>query len=122
MFSAVAAPIWNEVRQELYAFRGLMIFLQAEWVVPTRRTVYATDSSEAGWAFTQATWTACDIEAMARVKERSCFKRVYGRHARASALINAGLGDFLPNVNDEELWDLAQDFAEIPTRLLLPHL
>ena len=99
-----------------------MIFLQAEWVVPTHPAVYATDSLEAGWAFTRATWTACDIEAMARVKERSRFKRVYGRHARASALINAGLGDFLPDINDEEFWDLAQDFAEIPPRLLLPHL
>ena len=44
----VAAPIWDGVRQELYAFRGLMIFVQAEWVVPTQPTVYATDSSEAG--------------------------------------------------------------------------
>ena len=47
----MAAPICDGVRQELYAFRGLVIFLQAEWVVPTHPTVYATNSSEAGWAF-----------------------------------------------------------------------
>ena len=90
--------------------------------MPTHPTVYATDSSEAGWAFTEATWTPPDIEAMTRVKERSRFKRVFGRRARASALLNAGLGDFLPDINDDEFWHLSQDFAEIPPRLLLPQL
>ena len=59
--------------------------LQSEWLVPTFDTVFATDLSEAGWAFTQAAWTSADVAAGAR------FKRTFGRQARASALIAAGL-------------------------------
>ena len=34
------APLWDGVRAELYAFRGLMVFLESDWIVPTLPTVY----------------------------------------------------------------------------------
>ena len=30
----VAAPMWDEVWREVFTFRGLTIFLQAEWLTP----------------------------------------------------------------------------------------
>ena len=56
----VAAPLWDGVRAELYAFRGLMIYLEADWWVPVHPAVYATDSSEAGLAFTESQWRLTD--------------------------------------------------------------
>ena len=106
------------MRAELYAFRGLMIFLESTWLIPTHPIVYATDSSEAGWAFTQSSWDEECVISACRTKERSRFTKVFGRQARLSALISAGLGDYLPEKNASE--DLDQDFAEILANLLVP--
>ena len=119
-FYVEAAEMWNEVRQELYAFRGLMIYLQADWSVPVFGTVFASDSSEAGWAFTSAEWPEADIARVCRVRERARFKKLFSRRARHSALLQAGLGEYLPELGERETWDMDESFDEVPARLLVP--
>ena len=116
------SPVWDGVRQELFTFRGLMIVLESEWLIPSHPVVYATDSSEGGWAFTGARCHESDIRAACHLQERSRFVKLFGRQARASALISAGLGDDRPDKSGSEHWAFVQDFVEIPPRLLLPQL
>ena len=47
---------------------------------------------------------------------------MFGAQARASALIGAGLGDYLPDRGDGAVWVLTPDVGEVPARLLVPKL
>ena len=73
-----------------------MLFLQAEWPIPVRGTVYATDSSESGWAFTRAQWDAAEVLQVCRILGRARFRREFGTQARASALISAASENVCP--------------------------
>ena len=51
-------PIWGTVREELRAFKGLMILAASSWVTPWSSIVYACDSFLKGYSVQSALWDA----------------------------------------------------------------
>lgn len=82
--------LWDSVREELIAFRGLMIFLQSDWARPWNDLVACSDSSTTGYGVSTAYWPRGTVGECGRILERTRFKRVGGCDARESALTSAG--------------------------------
>ena len=83
------APLWDSVRGELRAFRGLMVLAFAHWDRPWSNMVYSTDASEDGFGITVAEWDIADVGLIGRVSEKSRWK-LGAERAREGALVAAG--------------------------------
>ena len=122
--------LWNSVREELIAFRGLMIFLQSDWARPWNDLVACSDSSTTGYGVSTAYWPRETVGECGRILERTRFKRVGGCDARESALTSAGFvrdsvtGDWvagdIPSSEylEKSGWSLDRSFPEVPAKLL----
>ena len=122
--------LWPSVREELAVFKGLMVFLHADWCRPWNKYVTATDSSMQGFGVVSSYWEVDDVASVGRELERSRFKKLGMHSARDSALTAAG---FIKDeatqewragwaTSDEYLtrsgWALNREFKEVPGRLL----
>ena len=94
---AEVAPLWPSVREEVRAWKGLMIFLL--WGRRWSELVTQSDASEQGRGVRTSFWTQSQVSAVGRIAERSRF-RFSGHSARESALSAAGL------VRDPLFWSL----------------
>ena len=124
------APLWTTVREELSVFRGLMIFLHADWARPWNTYVTATDSSLEGFGVVSSHWQQHEVASAGRNLERARFRKLGSHSARASALTAAGFvhdeatdqwkAGWLdsPSYLEHTGWALAQEFKEIPGYLL----
>lgn len=65
-------PLWPAVRRELEAFRGLMIYLQADWWRPWNNLVSSSDASLEGYGVSTAFWDPSDITAFPHAPEWRC--------------------------------------------------
>lgn len=122
--------LWNSVREELIAFRGLMIFLQSDWARPWNDLVACSDSSTTGYGVSTVYWPRETVGECGRILERTRFKRVGGCDARESALTSAGFvrdsvtGDWvagdIPSSEylEKSGWSLDHSFPEVPAKLL----
>ena len=130
----IPTRLWDSVREELIAFRGLMIFLQSDWARPWNDLVTCSDSSTTGYGVSTAFWPQEVVGECGRVLERTRFKRVGGCDARESALTSAGFvrdsvtgawvaGD-IPSSDylSKSGWSLDKSFPEIPAQFLAKSL
>ena len=124
------STLWSSVREEMQAFRSLMIYLHADWTRPWNTYVTASDSSLTGYGVVSSTWTSLEVSKVGRCLERGRFKKKGSHSARDSALTAAGF------VRDEVArewragvleaneflslsgWELNHDFLEVPGYLL----
>ena len=79
------AMIWAEVRYELRAFRGIMLFVASFWEWQWSNTVYAVDASLSGYGVVQSWWSLDKVREVGRVNERSRY-RLGAETARRHAL------------------------------------
>ena len=122
--------LWETVREEISVFKGLMIFLHAEWCRPWNGYVVATDASLHGFGVVSSHWKVDDVATVGRELERGRFKKMGMHSAREAALTAAG---FVRNELTKEWkagwcssedylarsgWALNHDFVEVPGRLL----
>ncbi|CAE7509286.1 unnamed protein product, partial [Symbiodinium microadriaticum] len=122
--------LWESARQELKAFKGLMIFLHADWTRPWNPYVTATDSSLQGFGIVSSFWRREEVAQVGRTLERSRFRKLGSHSARDSALQAAGFTkDEITNawkvgeIDSDTLlhqhgWELEKSFAEVPGHLL----
>ena len=123
-------PLWRTVREELFAFRSLMIYLHADWTRPWNNYVAASDSSLGGFGVVSSIWQLEDVSEVGRQLERGRFKRIGSHSARESALTSAGFvrdevtrewkAGWLDDDDYLQLsgWGLNKSFKEVPGRLL----
>ena len=71
----VGGPLWPSVIAELEAYRGLMVFLEADWSREWSRLVCVTDASETGYGVSTMQWPVEEVAAAGRLEERSRFER-----------------------------------------------
>eukprot|EP00435_Cladocopium_sp_Y103_P072928 s29_g41.t2 len=124
------AVLWKSVREEIFVFRSLMIYLHADWARPWNTYVSASDASLTGFGVVSSFWKREDVARVGRLQERSRFKRLGSHSAREAALTTAGfVRDQVTNewvagwMDDEHYlqhsgWGLNKDFAEVPAHLL----
>ncbi|CAK0841912.1 unnamed protein product, partial [Prorocentrum cordatum] len=130
-------PLWSSAREELVAFAGAMVFIEADWEQPWTPYVYASDASLHGFGASQPLCLTADVAAVGRVPEVSRY-RLGGARAREHAFEVAGFKvdpesgeverDFLgrPARLDREAreileaarWEHNDDFPEVPSSLL----
>lgn len=122
--------LWNSVREELEAFKGLMIFLQADWWRPWNTLVSCSDSSTTGFGVSTSFWSRDTVARCGHVCERSRFRKLGAHSARDSALTAAGFvqdsvtGKWIVGELDSSEylkasgWELNTSFEEIPAELL----
>ncbi len=84
------ATLWRTAREELISFRGLMIYLHADWTRPWNPYVTSSDASLSGFGIVSSTWSMEDVAEIGRCQERSRFKKLGSHSARDPALTNAG--------------------------------
>ena len=84
------AVLWHTVREELSVFRGLMIYLHADWTRPWNNYVSASDASLSGFGIVSSIWSREDVAEVGRCQERGRFKKLGSHSARNVALTNAG--------------------------------
>eukprot|EP00439_Symbiodinium_sp_Y106_P036841 s1194_g4.t1 len=103
------AVLWESVREELTVFRGLMIFLHADWGRPWNTYVTATDSSLEGYGVVSSQWLQHEVANVGRNLERARFRKLGSHSARASALTSAGF------VHDEttDRWKAGWKYPDI---------
>ena len=68
--------LWDTVKEELRVFRGLMIFLHADWTRPWNPYVSACDASEQGYGVVSSTWRPEEVAKLGRIPERSRFRKL----------------------------------------------
>ena len=83
-------PLWETAREELRAFKGLMIFLHADWCRGWNNYVVATDASMTGYGVVSSIWQDSDVAAVGRELERGRFRKLGSHSAREAALTAAG--------------------------------
>ena len=122
--------LWRSVREELFVFRSLMIYLHADWARPWNTYVSASDASLSGFGIVSSTWSREDVAEVGRLHERGRFKRAGPHSARESALTTAGfvrdeatnewVAGWLDDADYLQLsgWALNREFREVPSRLL----
>lgn len=122
--------LWKSVREELFAFRSLMIYLHSDWTRPWNNYVSASDSSLGGYGVVSLVWKRSEVARVGRNLERGRFKRIGPHSARESALTSAGfVRDEVTNewkagsLEDQEYlqlsgWGLNEAFEEVPGYLL----
>ena len=123
-------PLWFEVRNELAAFKGLMILVSAEWDWQWTPHVFSVDASLSGYGVVKPLWGVEDVRAVGRVSERSRYKlggtqaRAHATHAAGVALGYSGklvvndLGDPLLKDSVDTDWIVNQDSPEAPSHML----
>ena len=130
--SAYTQPqtLWRTVREELQAFRGLMIFLHADWARSWNPYVTTTDSSLQGYRVVSF-WPSSTVAEVGRLQERS---RAGSHSARESALTAAGFvkdeytqawkAGWFDDAEDLHMsgWGLEKDFKEVPSHMLCASL
>ena len=62
------AKLWDTVRDELRCFRGLMMFLHADWTRQWNTYVSACDASEQGFGVVSAIWQPDEVARVGRGK------------------------------------------------------
>jgi hypothetical protein len=129
-----AVPLWDSVREELEAFRGLMVFLHSDWWRSWNPLVSSSDASLEGFGVSTAFWPIEEVKKVGRQVERARFRRPSTTHARHSALGAAGfVQDELTKkwrsreLDDEEFveasgWEINPAFTEVPSELLAKQL
>ena len=122
--------LWKTVREELFVFRSLMIYLHADWGRQWNNYVTASDSSLTGYGVVSSYWDREDVARVGRLQERSRFRKLGAHSARESALTSAGfVRDEVSNewiagwLDDDDYlklagWALNKDFQEVPAQLL----
>ena len=127
-------PLWDSVREELEAFRGLMVFLHSDWWRSWNPLVSSSDASLEGFGISTAFWPIEEVKRVGRQVERARFRRPSTTHARHSALGAAGfVQDELTKkwrnreIGDEEFveasgWEVNPAFSEVPSELLAKQL
>ena len=122
--------LWESAREELRAFKGLMIFLHADWTRPWNPYVTATDSSLQGFGIVSSFWRRENVAQVGRTLERSRFRKLGSHSARDSALQAAGFTkDEITNawkvgeldaetVLHRHGWELDTGFTEVTGHLL----
>ena len=124
------STLWRTVREELWVFRSLMIYLHSDWTRPWNTYVTASDASLTGFGIVSSVWSVDEVSEVGRCQERCRFKRLGSHSARDSALANAGFirdkatlewrAGFMEA--DEYLaqhgWVLNSGFSEVPAYLL----
>ncbi|CAK0895503.1 unnamed protein product, partial [Prorocentrum cordatum] len=103
-------PLWASAREELVAFVGAMVFIEADWGQPWAPYVYASDASLHGFGVSQSLWSTADVAAVGRVPEVSRY-RLGGARAREHAFEVAGFRV------DPESGEVERDFLGRPVRL-----
>ncbi|CAK0858238.1 unnamed protein product [Prorocentrum cordatum] len=131
--------LWPEARQELEAFRGLLIFLESDWTLQWNDLVAATDSSLEAGAVSTTHWPRSLVAEVGRAQERTRFREPAAvetdgadggapaarRGAREAALEAAGFwrdadGEWrlAEGVNDDDelaaAWEAGPSFPEVP--------
>ena len=115
--------MWASVREELCCFRGLLIFLSSDWVLPWNRCVTASDASESGFGVTSTMIDATEVARVGRVAERSRFRLDLELAPRQRAMQRAGFvddegaGPWRPSAPEEAsagAWALDENFDEVP--------
>ena len=119
------ATLWNTVREELEAFKGILFLLTQDWWKQWNPMVTSSDASLAGFGCCKAWWPKQAVAQTGRVQERSRFKRSSGHSARESALTMAGFsydGQAWGRVDEktaqkltETGWELNEKFEEVPS-------
>ena len=124
------ATLWPTVRQELQAFRGLMVFLHADWGRPWNPYVSASDASLQGFGVISAIWSRDGVAKVGRNLESSRFRKEGCHSAREAALTAAGfVRDEVTQlwragwIDSEDYlqkkgWGLSKSFKEVPSDLL----
>ena len=113
--------LWRTVREELQCFKGVLLLLCQDWTRPWNPLVSSSDSSLSGYGVCQAWWPRSNVAESGRVSERARFRRVGPHSARESALLSAGLGEYV-GLDAEEVstllanegWGVDPTFPEIP--------
>ena len=101
--------LWDSAREELNAFLGAMVFIEADWSQPWTPYVYASDASLRGFGVSQSVWPLQDVAAVGRVPELSRY-RLGGTRAREHAF---EVADFKVG---PESGDVERDFLGRPVR------
>ena len=126
--------LWDSVRQELEAFKGLMIFLQTNWWKPWNSLVSSSDSSLEGYGVSVSFWKSQDVAECGRRLERGRFKKASSTMARDHAMNSAGfVKDEITQkwrqraIGDEDYlavsgWEVDTGFVEVPPHLLRKEL
>lgn len=122
--------LWDSVRDELWAFRSLMVFLHSDWWRPWNSLVSASDASLGGYGVSTSFWDPLEVADCGRRLERTRFRKAASTKAREHALTSAGFirdelteGWRRKEVEDEELldasgWEVVDDFVEVPSKHL----
>ena len=119
-----AASLWPSVRDELRAFAGLLFLNAQDWWRQWNSAVTSSDASLTGYGVCESWWKKQLVASVARVQERSRFRRLGGHSARESALGAAGFffdGKDWKKFSRETAkrfheagWGLSQNFQEVP--------
>ncbi len=124
------AVLWRTVREELFVFRSLMIYLHADWGRQWNEYVTASDSSLTGYGIVSSFWKREDVAKVGRLQERARFRKLGSHSARESALTSAGfIRDEVSRewvagwLDDQDYlsmagWGLSKDFQEVPSQFL----
>ena len=62
--------LWESAREELEAFRDVMVLVRARWDLKWCHDVYVSDASLAGWSISRSTWPREEVAEIGRVNER----------------------------------------------------
>jgi hypothetical protein len=130
--------MWHEVRNELRAFKGMMIFVASRWDLQWSNVVYSVDASLSGYGIVKSKWSLADVRRVGRVDERSRYK-LGATIARSSALHLAGFvldeegnlvksgnsylrvpADLMQDINAQR-WEANLELPEVPPALLQGH-
>ena len=122
----VKAPLWQSVKEELLAFSGAMVFLEAKWDDEWLPGVYQTDASPWGFGVAYARWPVQAVADAGRGPERARF-RLGAEAARSHAFAAAGLEEQEDGLvkaktepTDAEVlrWERDKTFPELPAHLV----
>ncbi|CAK0795079.1 unnamed protein product, partial [Prorocentrum cordatum] len=120
------APLWQCVKDELKAFCGAMVFLEAKWDDQWLPGVYQTDASPWGFGVAYSQWPEAAVADAGRVPERARF-RLGAEAARSHAFAAAGLEEredgllqarAKPTKDEALRWERDRSFPELPAHLL----
>ena len=116
-----AVPLWDSVREELEAFRGILPLLRSSWTAQWAELVSSSDAGPSGWGITHSRWSVADVAAVGRVLERSRYQVPGAEKAREHAFGDEGvegLDEFSAVGLDQPGWVRRTHVPEVPTRLL----
>ena len=116
-------PLWDSVRKELTAFKGLLPLLVSDWGLQWRREVLCSDASEEGYGGCVSYWPRGTVAHHGRHPERSRYRLGAGE-ARVHAAQSYKEMEEKSNLEEtegllkEKSFETNADFEEIPEDLL----